>query len=163
MKNNIEGYEKGETCNRDGCIGVIKEHDKEGSCSCHINPPCSICVESRAFCPICDWSGLEEQQEAESNHAEMEKRNAEIRRKQNELFKKDRDEFCEKFNGKLPIDKLDIRCESHTHFSMIRIGIFPPNTETRESLLIYVEGSWGGRFEMFNAEAGKFKYIAYTD
>lgn len=31
-----EGYEIGETCNRDGCTGIVKERVKEGSCSCHI-------------------------------------------------------------------------------------------------------------------------------
>ena len=38
----MEGYEKGETCNRKGC------------CSCHINPPCGYCTtpseeEQQAF------------------------------------------------------------------------------------------------------------------
>jgi hypothetical protein len=32
-----EGYSKGETCNRDGCNGIINENYKEGGCSCHID------------------------------------------------------------------------------------------------------------------------------
>lgn len=58
------GYEKGETCNRDGCKGIIEEHDLEhyglSGCSCHINPPCSACTKAREYCPECDWSHEEE-------------------------------------------------------------------------------------------------------
>ena len=38
------GYFKGEKCNRNGCNGIIDEHEKEGECTCHINPPCSYCT-----------------------------------------------------------------------------------------------------------------------
>ncbi len=65
MENSNVGYEQGESCNRDGCVGIIEEHYRTESCSCHINPPCSSCVESRAYCPVCDWDGKEEQEEKE--------------------------------------------------------------------------------------------------
>lgn len=55
------GYEKGDICNRNGCIGIIDEYEGEGGCTCHINPPCSYCVDSRAYCPECSWDGREEQ------------------------------------------------------------------------------------------------------
>lgn len=58
------GYEQGEVCNRDGCQGILDEYDTDTSCSCHINPPCGHCVNSRVFCPVCEWDGGEEQQEA---------------------------------------------------------------------------------------------------
>ena len=48
------GNEEGDICNRFGCDGVIKEHPRR-SCSCHINPPCSACVEPRGFCDKCGW------------------------------------------------------------------------------------------------------------
>lgn len=61
-----EGYCKGETCNRDGCQGVIIENDEGGSCSCHINPPCDHCTTPREYCPECGWDALEEQRELDA-------------------------------------------------------------------------------------------------
>ena len=55
----------GEICNRNGCRGSIDEYESESSCSCHINPPCSYCVDDRHYCPTCNWDGREEQIEAE--------------------------------------------------------------------------------------------------
>ena len=49
---------------RDGCIGIIEEHYTDTSCTCHCgHPPCSHCVDSRAYCPECGWDGYEEQQD----------------------------------------------------------------------------------------------------
>lgn len=50
------GYCEGDVCNRDGCPGIIEEGEREGCCSCHINPPCSVCTEPRNRCPVCEWS-----------------------------------------------------------------------------------------------------------
>lgn len=55
MSNNELGFVKGEVCNRDGCNGIIDEHEKEGCCSCHINPPCGYCTTDTAYCPDCNW------------------------------------------------------------------------------------------------------------
>ncbi len=49
------GYDEGEICNRDGCLGIIKLDPVE-NCSCHINSPCSQCIGPRLFCPMCYWS-----------------------------------------------------------------------------------------------------------
>ncbi len=57
------GYILGDVCNREGCIGIIKEHNKEGCCSCHINPPCSYCTEPVAYCEVCCWDEAEENRE----------------------------------------------------------------------------------------------------
>ncbi len=62
--NDYEGIEKGEVCNRDGCTGIIDEHEKEGGCSCHINPPCWYCVHDATFCPVCGYEGAEEQRQS---------------------------------------------------------------------------------------------------
>lgn len=55
------GFVKGEVCGRDGCQGIIEEHEKDGGCTCFINPPCSYCVEPCEFCPECDWQASDEQ------------------------------------------------------------------------------------------------------
>src|SRR5579859_6879037 len=60
------GYLKDEICNRDGCKGVIVEHDSDGCCSCHINPPCGYCTTSREYCPECGWDADQENKEAEN-------------------------------------------------------------------------------------------------
>lgn len=49
-----EGKEEGNTCNRDGCTGEM-EYKKDGVCSCHINPPCSACVDSILTCNECGF------------------------------------------------------------------------------------------------------------
>lgn len=55
----MEGFEKGEICNRDDCKGIIQEKDLDGGCSCHINPPCGYCTTPKEYCPICDWDAEE--------------------------------------------------------------------------------------------------------
>ena len=55
------GYFKGEVCNRNGCKGIIEEHEKEGSCTCHINPPCTYCTTPSEYCPECGWDAEDEQ------------------------------------------------------------------------------------------------------
>lgn len=52
------GKEEGDVCNRDGCDGVI-EWSKPDNCSCHINPPCSSCLETYLLCPKCGWDDEE--------------------------------------------------------------------------------------------------------
>lgn len=56
----MEGYEEGEVCGRDGCDGIIEEHDIDGGCSCHINPPCSYCTTPKEFYPVCGWEAADE-------------------------------------------------------------------------------------------------------
>ena len=73
-----QGYTKGDKCNRNGCEGVIDEHDDGLSCSCHINPPCSHCENHDQYCPECGWSNVEDEKEANKQrrirYAEEEKR-----------------------------------------------------------------------------------------
>ena len=65
-------------------------------------------------------------------------------------------------NAPRPLDnsKIDYRVKMHTHFSMIKEGVYPEGT-SREEVESVVRGTFGGRFELF--ENGKFRYIAYTD
>lgn len=46
------GRKEGETCNRDGCVGTM-ELDPPVNCSCHIDPPCSACVDPTFTCTEC--------------------------------------------------------------------------------------------------------------
>lgn len=49
----ILGEEVGDTCNREGCAGIIT---KDGSCQCATsNPPCSWCENDKRYCSVCDW------------------------------------------------------------------------------------------------------------
>lgn len=150
------GVEAGEICNRNGCTGAIEAKEREGSCSCHIHPPCSHCVNDPHFCPKCGWEGIEDQwkpQPADSraqqfyNH--MMDRADEYRQNVERLYKGD-EEITE------------FRCirEGHTHFSMIVRGVYPPSM-TKEVLLKEIRGTFGGRFERYGG--GRFVYIAYTD
>lgn len=52
-----EGIEEGELCNRDSCMGLIKDAGKEGDgCSCHNGfPPCSYCTQQNQYCDVCGW------------------------------------------------------------------------------------------------------------
>lgn len=47
-----EIIEEGDFCGVDGCFGVMGYHDVE-NCSCHINPPCSNCVDNPLVCLVC--------------------------------------------------------------------------------------------------------------
>jgi hypothetical protein len=54
------GWCEGDTCNRDGCDGVIETHPPD-NCSCHMGmPPCSACTDPRFYCPKCDWEEADE-------------------------------------------------------------------------------------------------------
>jgi len=159
-----EGYSKGETCNRDGCNGIINENYKEGGCSCHINPPCSYCTTSTAYCPVCGWDAKEEQEEYDKIQYENHKKNEDYYKKEREDFAKARELFYQKYRGEIPAEKLEIRSESHTHFSMKKFGVFPKGTETYASLIPKVQGTFGGRFTTdIDSESYRFEYIAYTD
>lgn len=46
------GEEEGDVCNVDGCTGILQMQPVK-NCSCHINPPCSRCVDAPIECPAC--------------------------------------------------------------------------------------------------------------
>lgn len=156
--NSVEqGLIKGEVCNRNGCIGVIEASEKEGSCSCHITPPCSYCTTDNNYCPKCDWRGEDDKK----SYGKESLANIEYYKKERQQFADRRELFYSRYRGQEPIEKLEIWHESHTHFSQKLLGVFPKGTETRESILPKVKGTFGGRFERFADTS--FEYIAYTD
>lgn len=158
------GYEKGEVCNRDSCKGVIEEHEKEGGCSCHINPPCSYCTEPNAYCETCGWDAAEEQREYDKYQREAQEKSRAYCTQWLKELSEARDLFYKKYSGEIPAEKLEIRVETHTHFTMKVVGVFPKGSETYASLLPKVQGTFGGRFtSLINESSYRFEYIAYTD
>lgn len=154
------GYCKGEVCNREGCKGIIDEHEKDGSCSCHIHPPCSCCTTDLSYCPECNWEPADDIKPVDP---ELQRKQHEYYRKENERWQAARELFYKKFRGDEPITELEMRTESHTHFSQKVFGVFPPYTETMVSLIAKVNGTFGGRWERFDRSRGTFSFIAYTD
>lgn len=155
----IEGLLKGEICNRNGCDGIIDEHATETSCSCHVNPPCSHCTTDRNYCPKCDWEGPE--RDTPVIDKDQSERNRVYYEKQNKEWQEARDLFYARYSGQKSVEKLEMRHEAHTHFSQKIVGVFPIGTETRESILPKVNGTFGGRFERWGDYF--FSFIAYTD
>jgi len=48
-----EGFLPGETCNRNGCKGIM-EDIRDGSCYCSaVIPPCGYCTSLHTQCSIC--------------------------------------------------------------------------------------------------------------
>ena len=153
------GYCKGETCNLEGCQGIIDEKDSDYSCSCHISAPCSYCETSREYCPECDWDGREEQlsyyqslKPSPEQQARYDEENRKIR-EQDEIFYK-------KFRGEMLIEKLEYKSKCYYNSSMIKEGFYPPHM-TKQEVEKEIRGTFGGRFEYFSDR--NFKYIAYTD
>lgn len=136
------GITEGDICHRRGCLGVIETHPPV-NCSCHINPPCGPCTSPRNFCPKCGWEEKDDRivndfvvnVDPEGNYRTWTPR---------------------------PLDptKIDWRSNTHTHFSMIKEGVYPEGT-TMDDVAKEVRGTFGGKFEYFGN--GRFKYIAYTD
>jgi len=145
-------FYEGDTCGRDGCAGVIATHPPK-NCSCHISPPCSSCTDPRNFCPECDWEEADD---------------VEVQTINNYVCKIEKDSGAYRSYSPRPLDptKIDWRWASHTHFSMIKEGVYPFGT-TREALVAAIDGTFGGRFEYHSPATeqkhGSFKYIAYTD
>ena len=142
------GYREGETCGRNGCTGVLAERAVE-NCSCHLHPPCGACMEPREYCPSCDWQMIDE--ETTFNDFKVGPVKA--------------DGSWTHYRPR-PLDntKIDWRSKSHTHFSMIKEGVYPQSGDDdadRAAVLEQVKGTFGGRFNHFGN--GRFEYVAYTD
>lgn len=144
MKEYVFGEEPGQTCNRNGCKGILEEEPRR-DCSCHINPPCSACTEDRRYCPECGWRGDEEERIFAMNDFVVRERKG---------------VYLEWKPRPLDKTKIDWHSKSHTNSSMIKEGVYPEGI-TIEEVRKEVNGTFGGRFEYFGN--GAFKFIAYTD
>lgn len=141
---NNAGLVKGEMCNRNSCKGILDEHEKEGGCSCHINPPCSYCTTDSAYCPECGWEASDEVDERPLVAAGP------------------YSTYKSKTFADLDCSKIDWVYEGGTHFTMNKHGRFPKGT-TRAEVEKEVKGTFGGRFAYFDEVNCQFEYIAYTD
>ncbi|MFC3706327.1 hypothetical protein ACFOOL_16390 [Devosia honganensis] len=137
------GFEAGHICNRNGCAGIIEQHDSDGCCSCHINPPCGHCTTPREFCPVCDWDAKDDLIVEAEGTIYLGAVN-----------------YVEKVQRVLDPTKIDYTISMHSSSSQKCQGVYPPGT-TRAEVEQRVKGTFGGRFESFGG--GKFSYIAYTD
>lgn len=140
------GYLEGDTCRRNGCEGTIQERPVE-NCSCHLYPPCSSCTAPRAYCDECEWDEADEPQDM-SDRITIDISTG----------------FVTSISQPREFDrtKIDWKFIPHTHFTMKKVGVFPPGT-SRKEVEAEVRGTFGGRFEKFNEETCEFSYIAYTD
>ena len=144
--NEYLGISEGEICNREGCTGTIQLRPVE-NCSCHISAPCSACTSPRHYCNMCDWEESEEIEEFRNCIVVP----PVVTPVENFLPKKLRE---------LDTTKVDWHSFPHTHFSMIKRGVYPLGTAIEE-VAEQVKGTFGGRFTYF--ANGKFEFIAYTD
>lgn len=147
------GYCEGDTCRRDGCEGTIQMR-KAVNCSCHLSAPCSACTDARHHCDTCAWDEADEPAPSPEPVSQKEK----------DFWKAQQEEWERLRNMPLDNTKVSWRDFNHTHFSMIKEGVYPQSGDDaadREMVANVVRGTFGGRFERFGG--GKFKYIAYTD
>lgn len=144
MNDSEVGYVEGDACNRNGCAGTIEAHRVE-NCACHINPPCVACTTPREYCETCDWEAAEDEINAPTASP------ASIG---------GRHQYKPRTVADLDVSKVSWINRSHTHFSMIKEGVYPEGL-TREQVRERVDGTFGGRFKSFGA--GRFEFIAYTD
>lgn len=138
-----DGSEEGSACGREGCGGVLA-YRKSENCSCHINPPCSSCTNVPLHCPVCQWE--EPREYVMNDYTVKEDRKTGVM-----LSWKPRE---------LDHTKIDWRSCGHTHFTMVKEGVYPEGT-TQAEVRKKVDGTFGGRFEQFGG--GRFRFIAYTD
>lgn len=135
MKRNTQEGNECPECSAGKMIYTRKE-----SCSCHIHPPCSACVDAPLVCDVCDYEEEKEDVEfvpiAPGLHISV-------------------NPYRE-----LDSSKIDFHSRGHTAATMIKTGVYPEGT-TIEDVRRRVNGTFGGRFEQFGN--GTFRFIAYTD
>jgi hypothetical protein len=136
------GFSEGEVCGRSACKGIVSFRDVE-NCSCHLNAPCAACCSPRGECSECGW---DERTDQTINDFRVSVAKSGM--------------FTSWVPRALDSSKIDWHSRGYTNSSMIKEGVYPPGT-TKEEVLSFVKGTFGGCFEYFGN--GKFKYIAYTD
>lgn len=138
------GFLEGDTCGRNGCAGVLAEAKAE-NCSCHISPPCGACTTPREYCPECDWQAKDDTVMAEGA-----------------IYFTPSGFYVERKPKVLDRSKIDYTISMHSNSSQKVTGVFPPGT-TMGEVRKRVDGTFGGRFERWDATGGNFTFIAYTD
>lgn len=131
--------EEGDRCPEKGCTGHI-DYPPPENCSCHINPPCSSCVNRVLTCPVCGW------EDESPDHKDVIVAPGLSMRE----------------HKPRPLDptKIDYRIQAHSPSSQKVVGVYPAGT-SQDDVRKKVNGTFGGRFESFGN--GRFVFIAYTD
>jgi len=157
------GENEGEICGRGGCKGTICIEAIEGSCSCHINPPCSFCTDKDFYCDTCGWSLFDEIRELKKapEYIERQKKLDDYYNEQAKIREERLESFWLKYRGEIPPEKFECITCDHTHFSQKVHGVYPKGSETTDSIRKKVDGTFGGRFEKLTDYS--FTFIAYTD
>jgi hypothetical protein len=134
----------GEICNREGCKGIMHDTMEDASCSCHIHPPCSKCVNPDTYCSSCG-----------ETYSPSEEKSIRIGAPY---------EFKVKTIADLDNTKISYYSFPHTHFSMRFKGVYPKDWNddyAQKEIIKKINSSFGGRFSSF--KNGEFEYIGYTD
>lgn len=144
------GLLEGETCNRNDCLGVMERIDTDSSCSCHIAPPCSHCVDA---CYICSECGFETEPPEPVSYSKTKNGGIpdEYQRK-----KTDRERFDEIPNGVFKYVTIP-----GTYYFMTYWGKFPEGWGRRD-ILEKFNTCFGYKWIKF-PEDGEFKLKVYTD
>ncbi len=160
------GYINGDICNRYGCLGIIQEVDDENSCSCHINPPCSHCVNREQYCPSCNWNNLEDERiYKEENKEILDSLRTKLSIERNENEKRQIEhinKINDAYNGKIKLDKIDWYIMESWKSGYKAKG-FAPNKMTYTEILKYMELD---RYNLPRIELNKFGGFivsAFTD
>lgn len=138
------------------CEGVMERYD-DRHCSCHINPPCSNCVDAVYRCSECSFTT----EPPEPDHSWITDDMRAVWAAESAAREQRDREWVEFMH--LPADavtKLDYRKYEHTHFSMRIEGRYPPGMSSAD-VKKKVNGTFGGRFDYF--DHGRFVFIAHTD
>lgn len=135
-------HEETDHCPEKGCKGSF-EYIRQRSCSCHISPPCSACVDAPLTCNECGF----EPDEPPYKVVPVVRGSPGI--------------SMRRWRAR-PLDssKIDYRIKTDTHFTQRCEGVYPEGT-TQEEVRAVVNGTFGGRFEQFGG--GRFSFVAYTD
>jgi hypothetical protein len=114
------GFYEGDTCNRDGCDGVIEKDRDEitTGCSCHLTPPCGYCT-AMEICPKCDWSAEEEADAEAAKHPKPKPSTWEYKRKTIDDLDK---------------SKIDWYISDSWHSGMEVTGVYPEGTKMQDIL-----------------------------
>lgn len=159
----LEGGElEGEICNRLGCTGVIRENPGEGSCSCHLHPPCGYCVNMPFICDTCDWDSNSEQAWHDKHmFKEIKDSGSNIWREMLKEQDQRKVDFNRNFrNPQYVAKEIEWMVKEVGHAQMIKHGMMPEGTPI-EDVIKEVKGTFGGKFTKFSKT--RFEYIAYTD
>lgn len=141
--------EEGSKCPE--CTGTMRYPEVDG-CSCHINPPCSRCVNNSLTCDEC---GLEEDSPDSPKPTESEKA----------MWKRDRERYeADRQRGHM-LDGggriFDITHDGRSGSTMVFTGRYEGPVTAKDIFDFFGDGSFGHRGPVL--QGGRFTYTKITD